>query len=87
LTGAAAKMPGTIDVAKRELKLPVQVGFPRELPFAVDKVDDPAFATAVGLVLWAAELQGQARPSSGKGFQMISGSLGKAKSFFKALLP
>ncbi|MFH0830488.1 MAG: cell division protein FtsA, partial [Parcubacteria group bacterium] len=35
LTGAPAKMPGIIDVAKKVLKIPVQVGFPKELPFAV----------------------------------------------------
>jgi cell division protein FtsA len=86
ITGAAAKMPGIIDVAKRTMKLPVQIGFPKELPFAVDKIDDPAFATAVGLVLWASDLQGRGRVS-GKGFNAIGGTLGKVKNWFKSLLP
>ena len=87
ITGAAAKMPGTIDVAKSVLKLPVQVGFPKELPVAVDKVDDPGFATAVGLVLWAHDLQSQAARPSGKGLAVMSGSLGKVKNWVKSLLP
>jgi len=86
LTGAAAKMPGTIDIAKQVLKLPVQVGFPKDLPVAVDKVDDPGFATAVGLVLWAHDLQGHARPA-GKGLEAFGGQIGKVKNWVKSLLP
>ena len=89
LTGAAAKMPGIVDVAKRSLGLPVQVGFPKELPFAVDKVDDPSFATAVGLVLWANDMHGQSYGGGGVSgkFGAVSGALGKAKGWFKSLLP
>lgn len=86
LTGAAAKMPGTIDVAKSVLKLPVQVGFPKDLPVAVDRVDDPGFATAIGLVLWANDLQGHMHPT-GKGFEAIGGQIGKVKNWVKSLLP
>lgn len=86
VTGAAAKMPGLIDIAKRELKLPVQVGFPKELPFAVDKIDDPAWATAVGLVLWASDLQNRSG-TSGRGLKAIGGTLGKVRNWFKSLLP
>jgi len=87
LTGAAAKLPGIIDVAKRELKLPVQIGFPKELPFAVDKIDDPAFATAVGLVLWAFDLQSHGGAIHNRKFRTLSDSLEKLKNWFKSLLP
>ncbi len=86
LTGAAVKMPGIIDVAKKVLKLPVQVGFPKDLPFAVDKVDDPAFATAIGLVLWAADLKKHFGGTS-KTMQGLSGTVLKIKDWFKSLLP
>lgn len=52
LLGGGAKMPGLVDLAKDKLKLPVQVGFPLELDGIIDEVDDPAYATAVGLILW-----------------------------------
>lgn len=53
LLGGGAKMPSLVDLTKDELKLPAQVGFPSEMEGVVDEVDDPAFATAVGLVLWS----------------------------------
>ncbi len=86
LTGAAVKMPGIIDVAKRVLKLPVQVGFPKDLPFTVDKVDDPSFATAVGLVLWASDLK-QHTGVSKTSLKGLGSSINKAKDWFKSLLP
>jgi len=45
-------MPGLVDLTKSILKLPAQVGFPLEVESVVDEVDDPAFTTAVGLILW-----------------------------------
>jgi len=50
--GGGAKMPGIEDLIKRELHLPCQIGFPKDVEGIVDKIDDPSFATAVGLLLW-----------------------------------
>lgn len=55
LVGGTAKLPGAVDLAKNVLGLPAQTGFPMPLGGLVDKVDDPAFATSVGLVLWGLE--------------------------------
>lgn len=55
ITGGTAKLPGCVDLARDILALPVQTGFPMPLGGLVDKVDDPAFSTAVGLVLWGME--------------------------------
>ncbi len=55
ITGGTAKLPGCVDLAKNILALPAQTGFPIPLGGLVDKVDDPAFSTAVGLVLWGME--------------------------------
>lgn len=55
LTGGTAKLPGAIDLAKNILGLPAQTGFPVRLGGLVDKVDDPSFVTAVGLILWGIE--------------------------------
>lgn len=51
LCGGSAKIPGMVDLAKKRLGLPAQIGFPLEVDGIIDRVDDPAFATAVGLVL------------------------------------
>jgi cell division protein FtsA len=55
LVGGTSKMPGVVDLAKNILGLPAQTGFPVPLGGLVDKVDDPSFATGVGLVLWGVE--------------------------------
>src|SRR3989339_1597554 len=52
LTGATANMDGVCEVAKRVLRLPVALGIPISLRSVIDEVKDPAFAGAVGLVLW-----------------------------------
>lgn len=55
LVGGTSKIPGAVDLAKNVLGLPAQTGFPIPLGGLVDKVDDPSFATSVGLVLWGVE--------------------------------
>ena len=55
LVGGGAKTPEIIDLAKSVLGLPVDVGLPRQYSGIVDKIDDPSFATALGLINWAAD--------------------------------
>jgi len=52
LTGGGAKLPGIVDLAKKELHLPAQIGFPIRMEGVGDTLDDPSFAVATGLVLW-----------------------------------
>lgn len=86
LTGAGVKLPGTVELARDMLKLPVQIGFPMEIDGIVDKIDDPAYATAVGLLVWGSRYE-----DGGSGFGVGSLNLGKAlegvASFLKNLLP
>ncbi len=53
LVGGGAKLPGLCDLFKEKLKLPAQVGFPSGFDGVIEKIDDPSFATAAGLILWA----------------------------------
>lgn len=59
LTGGGARLQGVVDLAKNNLKLPAQVGFPEELSGLVDKVDDPSFSVAIGMILWGIEHDGE----------------------------
>lgn len=84
LTGAAIKMPGVIHLSREVLGLPVQIGFPQEISGVVDKVDDTAFATAIGLILWGH------RYESTRSYSMnvnLGKMLESAKGFFRKLLP
>ena len=51
LTGGGAKMPGIAELAKEALNLPVVIGKPEGLSGIADRVNDPAFAAPVGLML------------------------------------
>ncbi len=51
-TGAGAKIPGLIELAKKTLRLPATLGYPLNMLSVTDKVNDLGFATAVGLVKW-----------------------------------
>lgn len=84
LSGSAVKMPGTTELAREVLSLPVQIGFPQDISGVVDKVDDPAFASALGLVIWGAKYGGKSYSLSFANFNKIFSSLG---NFFRKLLP
>ncbi|PIR73326.1 MAG: cell division protein FtsA [Candidatus Moranbacteria bacterium CG10_big_fil_rev_8_21_14_0_10_35_21] len=95
LTGGTAKLPGIVDLAKGILGLPAQTGFPIPLGGLVDKVDDPSFATGVGLILWEAEklfsrrsigfaLKDKLAGKLGDGF---SGTVNSVKGWFEKFMP
>ncbi len=85
LTGAGSKMPGVIDLARETLNLPAQIGFPQNYDGVVDKIDDPAYATAIGLLLWGSRFEG--RHHSGlKNINFKKGFAG-IKKWFKNLVP
>jgi len=58
LVGGGSKLPGIIEAAKDHLGLPAQLGFPIELRGMMDRLDDPRYATAIGLMLWGMEEDG-----------------------------
>ncbi|MFC0117818.1 cell division protein FtsA [Pseudoalteromonas xiamenensis] len=57
LTGGTAKMQGALEVAEEIFQMPVRVGKPLGVVGLTDYVNDPAFATAVGLLQYGRTLQ------------------------------
>ena len=88
ITGGGARMPEIVKLAKKVLKLPAQIGFPKELNGVVDKVDDPSFATAIGLIMWDADENGMFSSEKSR-FKLPSfGGIGqKIRKIFKTFLP
>ncbi|PIQ77296.1 cell division protein FtsA [Candidatus Peregrinibacteria bacterium CG11_big_fil_rev_8_21_14_0_20_46_8] len=86
LTGAGVKIPGVIDVARETLNLPVQIGFPQNFEGVVDKIEDPAYATAIGLLIWGSRFE--SRPF-GFGFRSLNlkKNFSGVKTWLKQLLP
>lgn len=88
LTGGTAKISGSVDLAKNILALPAQTGFPLPMGGLVDKIDDPAFATVAGLILWGLE-NSTARRGMGAGNRIvgnISTSIGSSVKSMKRWL-
>ena len=84
LTGAGAKLPGLAEVAKKTFKLPASIGYPQSIVCTIDKVNDPAFTTAVGLVLWGRHFYKKGGLARLPGV----GGMGKrVRKWFKSLLP
>lgn len=85
LTGGGAKIEGLVELTKETLRLPAQIGTPNfEINGLVDKLDDPVYATSVGLMLWGKN-KSQSRNFSDS--SNMSGALKKAREFLKQFLP
>lgn len=90
LTGGGSNLPGILEFVKKYLRLPVQIGKPQNVTTVIDRVDDPSFATAVGLVLWGGKFS-----SGGSGGSMpqflkniiSSDSLSRLQKWVKSFLP
>jgi cell division protein FtsA len=61
LTGGGASLSGIEELAERVFEMPVRRGVPRGVTGIREAVEDPRYATAVGLVLHAREHAGDAR--------------------------
>lgn len=85
LTGAGAKIPGVIDLAREILNLPTQIGFPQNYDGVVDKIDDPAYATAIGLLIWGSRFEN--RHHAGIKSLNLKKGVASMRSWFKNLFP
>lgn len=90
LTGGGSNLPGISEFVKKYLRLPVQIGKPQNVTTIIDRVDDPSFATAVGLVLWGGKFSAGA--SSGGMPSFLKNMLGndsftKIRKWLKSFLP
>jgi cell division protein FtsA len=83
LCGAAVKIPGVTDLARNALSLPVKISFPMDIEGIVDRVDDPSFCTAVGLLHFG-NRYGGTRSMLNFNFGGIGNSI---IDFFKKLIP
>ncbi len=85
LVGGGALMPNIVELAKKELGLPAEIGKPSlNVESVLDQENDPCFSTAIGLILWALENQESGfLPDSSSTSQTID----KIKKWFRSFLP
>ena len=82
LSGGGAKLEDIDQVAKNVLKLPCIIGKPHNLKGMVDKVYDPRFSAAVGLMLYQLEESEQTG-----GSKQVGVAINKIKKVFKTFMP
>lgn len=58
-TGGGSNIPGIIPLAKRVFNLPVRLGNPIGFIDATERIDSPEYATATGLIAYAAKFQSE----------------------------
>jgi cell division protein FtsA len=68
LTGGTSLMPGIVELAEQVFEMPVRLGVPEGLGGLSANVADPRFATGVGLVLHAAQNDGEAPAREKRGY-------------------
>ncbi len=90
LTGGGSKLEGIVEFAKKHLRLPAALGKPQNVNTIIDRVDDSAFAVAVGLVLWGGKFSGGASKNHLGGMMknvLSNPNVAKAKKWLKSFLP
>jgi len=89
LCGGGASTINITDACKRTLSLPTRIGAPVGLSGLVEEIEEPAFATVVGMILYAQNETQESAPSTAYSSKKIpvAGLAKKAGDFFKQFLP
>ncbi len=93
ITGGGSRTVGAEESAKRMLSMPVRIGMPTNIAGLIDDVENPSYATAVGLLEFARNF----RSSEESGFmdnimktfefKSLGGITSRLKKLFKSLIP
>ncbi len=97
LTGGGAKLPGMIEVGKQIMRLPCAHGLCHVSSSLPELIQDSAFSTALGLVLWQFEherraadgvpMYGGVKPMASKGGEFLGKIGNPLKKIFKSFIP
>ncbi|MFA5109099.1 MAG: cell division protein FtsA [Patescibacteria group bacterium] len=84
--GGGAELDDLVEAAKKKLRLPAAVGLAKNINVVIDKVKNPEFLTALGLVIWGShtELEGASQNNFKKN---LGGILEKTKGLWNKIMP
>lgn len=80
LTGGASKAEGTVELAERVFKMPVRLGLPQYVTGVSDVIDNPVYATGVGLLLYGMQQRDTHRDVAPPNFKAL---LNRMKGWFQ----
>ena len=88
LTGGGAKIDGILELTKSTMCLPTQIGKPvLEISGLVDKLDDPVYATSIGLMYWGKDHKYDGGSTFDFDVPGLNGVFGKIKGAIKHFMP
>lgn len=82
LTGGTSKMEGAVEFAEDVFQMPVRVGQPMHVSGLKEYVQDPAYASVVGLLLYGKDVRAQQK-NAAQNRDPVSSLLKKISSWFK----
>ncbi|QQG50056.1 MAG: cell division protein FtsA [Candidatus Berkelbacteria bacterium] len=83
-TGAGASLEDLCEQARKQLRLPAELGFPTaQMSGMIDKIDNPIYATSVGLVLWGMDEGQGATPRTLLDFGKLGGVLDRFRGILR----
>jgi cell division protein FtsA len=85
LTGGGAMLEGLAEIAEQIFDLPIRRGSPGGVGGLADHVNNPAFATAVGLVMYAHRTREGGAARTG-GMAAFSGVAGRLRALFREVI-
>jgi cell division protein FtsA len=86
LTGGAAQLAGSAELAREVLEMPVRVGGPSGIGGLVDTLLTPAYSTSVGLLQWGAASLGATDPLRYESVPAL-GVFGRIRDALRSLFP
>ena len=84
LSGGGSQLTGTVALARQILEVPVRVGIPRDITDLQNQVEGPIYATAVGLLRYAATRIAARRPVRSPG-SLPANAFRRLKHFWRRL--
>ncbi|OIP58262.1 MAG: cell division protein FtsA [Candidatus Levybacteria bacterium CG_4_10_14_0_2_um_filter_36_16] len=93
ITGGGARTVGAEEAAKRMLSMPVRVGYPQNISGLIDDVENPSFATAVGLLIFGRDFKSHESGAifnnlfSSIKFKPLNNLVSRIKKIFKNFTP
>jgi len=84
--GGGSELDGLVETAKKRLRLPAAVGVAKNISVVIDKVKNPEFLTALGLVIWGSHTEGDGANTNNfsKNFSNI---MEKTKGLWNKIMP
>ncbi len=81
LTGGASKVEGAVELAERVFKMPVRLGTPQFVTGLTDVINNPVYATGVGLLIYG--LQQRDMPRDALSDSSIKGLWSRMRGWFQ----